>query len=103
MTEELDEKPQEPIEWQYYRGLVRRHLWHFLIPFFMGWLVVWVATWFLPTTYRSGTLILVEEPTVPQEFVVPNVAGDLQTRLQSITQQILSRTRLLRIIDQLNL
>lgn len=103
MIEELDEKPKEPIEWQYYRGLVRRHVWHFLIPFFMGWLVVWVASWFMPTIYRSGTLILVEQPTVPQEFVVPNVAGDLQSRLQSITQQILSRTRLLRIIKQLNL
>lgn len=103
MTEELEEKPKEPIEWQYYRGLVRRHVWHFLIPFFMGWLVVWAASWFMPTIYRSGTLILVEQPTVPQEFVVPNVAGDLQSRLQSITQQILSRTRLLHIIKQLNL
>jgi polysaccharide biosynthesis transport protein len=103
MRDELDDKPQEPIDWEYYRGLVRRHALHFLIVFFAGWLVVWVASWFMPSIYRSGTLILVEEPTVPQEFVVPNVAGDLQTRLQSITQQILSRTRLLRIIDKLSL
>ena len=40
---------------------------------------------------------------MPQQFVVSNVAGDLQQRLQTITQQILSRTRLLRIIDNLNL
>ena len=48
-------------------------------------------------------MILVEQPTVPQQFVVPNIAGNLQDRLDSITQQILSRTRLLRIIDKLNL
>src|SRR5205823_14773931 len=48
-------------------------------------------------------LILVEQPSVPQQFVASNVAGDLQQRLQTITQQILSRTRLLRIIDNLNL
>jgi succinoglycan biosynthesis transport protein ExoP len=103
MTDDLEEKSKEPIDWQYYRGLVRRHLWHFLIPFFGGWVAVWAGSWFMPSVYRSGTLILVEEPTVPQEFVVSNVAGDLQGRLQSITQQILSRTRLLRIIEQLSL
>jgi polysaccharide biosynthesis transport protein len=103
MPGELDDKPKEPIEWHYYRGLIRRHIWHFLIPFFLGWCAVWAASWFMPSIYRSGTLILVEEPTIPQEFVLPNVAGDLQSRLQSITQQILSRTRLLHIIERLNL
>ena len=40
---------------------------------------------------------------MPKAYVTPNVNDDLQARLQSITQQILSRTRLLHIIDQLNL
>jgi polysaccharide chain length determinant protein (PEP-CTERM system associated) len=103
MPEEFEEPTSEGLDWQYYLGLVRRHTWHFLVPFFFGWLVVWTASWFMPSVYRSGTLILVEEPTVPQQFVMPNVAGDLQGRLNSITQQILSRTRLLHIIDQFSL
>lgn len=57
----------------------------------------------MPSVYRSGTLILVEQPTVPQQYVTPNVSDNLQDRLQSITQQILSRTRLMHIIQQLNL
>jgi polysaccharide chain length determinant protein (PEP-CTERM system associated) len=64
---------------------------------------MWTATWFVPATYRSETLILVEQPKVPNEYVVSNVADDLQQRLQSMTQQILSRTRLLGVIDQFNL
>ncbi len=40
---------------------------------------------------------------MPKNYVVPNVSDDLQNRLQSITQQILSRTRLLLIIDKLHL
>ena len=40
---------------------------------------------------------------MPKDYVVPNVNEDLQARLQNITQQILSRTRLLHIIDELNL
>jgi polysaccharide chain length determinant protein (PEP-CTERM system associated) len=40
---------------------------------------------------------------MPKDYVTPNIVDDLQERMQSITQQILSRTRLLRIIDQFNL
>ncbi len=40
---------------------------------------------------------------MPKDYVTPNVNDDLQDRMQSITQQILSRTRLLHIINQLNL
>jgi polysaccharide chain length determinant protein (PEP-CTERM system associated) len=57
----------------------------------------------LPPRYQSTTLILVEQPTMPKDYVAPNVSEDIQDRLQSITQQILSRTRLLDIIDKLHL
>jgi polysaccharide chain length determinant protein (PEP-CTERM system associated) len=103
IEEVLEEKPSEGFDRELYFGMARRHFWHFLIPFVLGWMAVWIVSWFLPSVYRSGTLILVEQPTVPQQFVMPNVGGDLQSRLQSITQQILSRTRLLHIIDQFGL
>jgi polysaccharide biosynthesis transport protein len=61
------------------------------------------VSWVLPSTYRSGTLILVEQPSVPEKFVVSNIDTGIQQQLDSITQQILSRTRLLHIIDSLNL
>ena len=40
---------------------------------------------------------------MPKDYVSPNVSEDLQDRLQSITEQILSRTRLLTIIGNLHL
>jgi succinoglycan biosynthesis transport protein ExoP len=104
MTEELeDEKSSGGVDIQRYLGLVRRRHIHFLIPLFLGWVLVWSASWVLPPRYQSSTLILVEQPTMPKDYVTPNVNEDLQVRLQSITQQILSRTRLLHIIDQFNL
>lgn len=103
MPEYLEEQPAEPINWEKYWHAALRRRWFFVVPLFLGWLCVWSASWFMPSVYRSNTLILVERPTVPQQYVTPNVAGDLQQRLQSITQQILSRTRLLRIIQTLNL
>lgn len=103
MVDELEEQSSEGLDVQKYLGIVRRRHIHFLIPLFLGWLAVWVASWILPPRYKSGTLILVEQPTMPKDYVTPNVNDDLQERLQSITQQILSRTRLLHIIEQFNL
>ena len=103
MVDELEEKPGEGLNLQQYVDVIRRRHMYFLIPFFVGWLVVWSASWVLPARYKSGTLILVEQPSMPKDYVTPNVTDDLQARLQSITQQILSRTRLLHIIDELKL
>lgn len=103
MSEESQEQEAQPIDLSRYVDLVRRRHVQFLIPLFLGWLVVWGSVWFLQASYTSSTLILVEEPTMPKNYVMPNVNDDLQARLQSISQQILSRTRLLLIIDSLNL
>ena len=102
MEEEL-EKASEPIDLIEIKGMVRRRRWQFLVPFFCGWLLVWGASWLIRPTYRSGTLILIEQPSVPEKYVVSNVDTDIQHQLDSITEQILSRTRLLRIIDHLGL
>jgi polysaccharide biosynthesis transport protein len=100
MSEDLEEKSPAGFDLPHYLGIVRRRHMQFLIPLLLGWLAVWGASWVLPSRYRSGTLILVEQPTMPKDYVTPNVNDDLQDRLRSITQQILSRTRLLHIIDQ---
>jgi succinoglycan biosynthesis transport protein ExoP len=103
MVEEFEEKSPAGFSLQYLLGVMRRRHFQFLIPLFIGWAAVWSASWILPPRYKSGTLILVEQPTMPKDYVTPNVNDDLQERLQSITQQILSRTRLVHIIDDLNL
>jgi protein tyrosine kinase modulator len=102
MEEELQESGT-PIDFSEIKGMIRRRRWQFLLPFFCGWTLVWAASWLLPSTYRSGTLILVEQPSVPEKYVVSNIDTDIQHQLDSITQQILSRTRLRRIIDSLGL
>ena len=103
MAEMFEEPNSERPDFERYFDIVRRRHLQFLIPLLIGWLVVWGASWILPARYKSTTLILVEEPTMPKSYVEPNVSDDLQGRLQSITQQILSRTRLLLIIDKLHL
>ncbi|HLW88586.1 MAG TPA: hypothetical protein VKR57_08840 [Terriglobales bacterium] len=103
MVDDLEEGSSEGLDVQRYLGVVRRRHIHFLIPLFLAWAAVWAASWVLPPRYLSSTLILVEQPTMPKDYVTPNVNDDLQQRMQSVTQQILSRTRLLHIIDQFDL
>src|SRR5690348_3792396 len=74
-----------------------------LICLFAGWIVVVGAGWVLPAKYRSETLILVEQQKVPEHYVEPNITVDLQQRLQSMSEQILSRTRLMAIVEKFHL
>jgi polysaccharide chain length determinant protein (PEP-CTERM system associated) len=57
----------------------------------------------LPDRYRSSTTILVVPQRVPQAYVRSTVTAGVAERLQTISQQILSRTRLERIIEEFNL
>ena len=101
MFEEENARPQLSIH-DYGKILVRRRWW--LIGSLFGcWLLAWGASHLLPSVYRSETLILVEQQKVPEQYVVANVSVDLQEQLQSMTQQILSRTRLENIIAKFHL
>ena len=70
---------------------------------FLGWAILTAVVWFIPARYRSETLILVEQQRVPEHYVEPNISVDLQQRLQSMSEQILSRTRLTSIIEKFHL
>ena len=68
-----------------------------------GWVIGTAVSWILPPRYRSETVILVEQQKVPEHYVESNITADLQQRLQSMSEQILSRTRLLALIEKFNL
>ncbi len=57
----------------------------------------------LPNIYTSETLILVDPQKVPETYVKSTVTGDIRNRLGTLSQQILSATRLQKIIDTFNL
>ena len=80
-----------------------RRKWWILLPAIA--IAAGVAGWTrrLPDTYKSDTLIMVVPQRVPESYVRSTVTQSITDRLQSITQQILSRTRLERIIEDLNL
>lgn len=99
--DELDEKASRSLA-EYWTIIYRRR-WYILLPFFVLWASAWVLSWLIPATYQSEALVLIEQQKVPEQYVVPNVTVNMQDRLNSMTQQILSRTRLQSTISHFHL
>jgi polysaccharide biosynthesis transport protein len=104
MSEELiEQEEKKPFDIERAYDLVRRRHMQFLVPLLAGWFLVWAASWIIPVRYKSTTTILVQQPAVPKNYVTPNINDDVQDRLATLQEQILSRTRLLFIADGLHL
>jgi succinoglycan biosynthesis transport protein ExoP len=100
MPEELDQMLSSMED---YWAIACRRRWWILLPVLLTWAAVWGISWLLPSTYQSEALILLEQQNIPNQYVVPNVSASIQDRLQTISQQVLSRTRLQATIDRFHL
>jgi polysaccharide chain length determinant protein (PEP-CTERM system associated) len=80
-----------------------RHRWLILFPLAIGLAVVPAMARYLPETFRSETLILVIPQRVPDTYVKSTVTASVADRLPSISDEILSRSRLERVINDFGL
>lgn len=83
--------------------ILRRRWWVIAIPAVLLPIIAYAVTFFVPPQYVSQTLVLVEQQKVPESYVKPVVTEDLDSRLATMREQILSRTRLTPIIERFNL
>jgi len=88
---------------EHYLQLIMHRKWLVLGTFVVVSVATYVVSSRLPNVYTSSTLILVDPQKVPESYVKSTVTGDLRNRLGTLQQQILSATRLQKIIDTLNL
>ena len=58
---------------------------------------------FVPNIYRSTAEVLVDRQQIPEKFVSSTVTSALETRFHTISQEILSRSRLEALITRFNL
>jgi polysaccharide chain length determinant protein (PEP-CTERM system associated) len=86
-----------------YARILWRRRWFIAIPAVVIASATFVVATFLPNQYRASTNILIIPQRVPENFVRPNVTENLNERLNVISKQIMSRTRLERIIQEFNL
>ena len=82
---------------------VWKRKWLVVIPVVLFTTATSLVAYSRPVIYRSETRIMVVPQRVPESFVPSSISTKLEDRLQAIKQQILSRTRLERIITEFNL
>lgn len=86
-----------------YAGLLQSKVWTIGLVTLAITLIAVVAIAFLPDQYRATTTILVDPQQIPDRYVASTVTSDPGERLNTITQQVLSASRLGQIIDTLHL
>ncbi len=86
-----------------YKEIFLRRKLYFVIPLIAVFLgaCLWAA--FAPRQYMASTLVLVTPQKVPSELIRSTVTSGIAERLNSISQEIMSRTRLEAIIDEFKL
>ena len=86
-----------------YLAIGLRRKWYIIIPFVLGVLVSFGVYKYLPKVYKATTLILVQSQRVPESYVRSTITDSVASRLSTISQEILSRTRLEKVIQEFNL
>ncbi len=88
---------------QDYTGILKRRFWLILISAILFFGVGIGLTYIISPQYVSKTLVLIERQKVPENYVQPVVTEDLGSRLASMREKILSRSRIQPIIEKFNL
>jgi polysaccharide chain length determinant protein (PEP-CTERM system associated) len=86
-----------------YLRILRRKWWLIVVFAVVGSGLGFGVAYFLPKKYTSQTLVLIQQPTVPGDYVKPVISQDINQRLTTMQQQILSRSRLEPIVRQFGL
>jgi len=83
--------------------IVLRRRWWIIVTFCLSMIVGICLAVMLPRIYSAKTIILIQPQKVPANYVQSVVSMDIDSRLNILSQQILSRSNLEKIIQDFNL
>ena len=83
--------------------IARKRWWLAVIPTALGMIGAALYAYTVPDSFRSETLIMVTPQQIPDAYVRTFQTQRIEERLASLQQQIISRTRLERVITDFNL
>lgn len=75
-------------------GMIKRQKWMILLPVLTFTVAIGYVVYHLPSIYESTSLLTVKPPTISQNLVQSLTNEDLSQRLQTINQEVLSRSSL---------
>jgi polysaccharide chain length determinant protein (PEP-CTERM system associated) len=83
--------------------IVLRRRWYIILPFIVSMIAGIFYTTTLTKIYEARTLILIQAQRVPENYVQAIVDSDTSSRINTLSQQIMSRTNLEKIIKDFRL
>ncbi|HEX7962134.1 MAG TPA: GNVR domain-containing protein [Terriglobales bacterium] len=86
-----------------YVQIAQRRKWWIILTTISIAVASFVVIWRLPNIYRSETVILVDPQKVPDNYVASTVTTSIADRLSTLQQEVMSPTRLKRLIDNMGL
>jgi polysaccharide chain length determinant protein (PEP-CTERM system associated) len=89
--------------WDDYVAIWRRRKRWIVLPLILGPALLFVISLVIPSSYESDTLVLIQRQIIPNSLVQSTVTQDLNARVVSLQQQVLSRTRLEPLIKRYEL
>lgn len=95
--------PEKPFTMSDYIEILLRRIWFIVIPFLVVLAGTVLYALYAPREYKATTLILVTPQKVPEDFVKSTVTSNIEDRLETISQEIMSRTRLEELIFEFKL
>lgn len=99
----MEEEKKLPVKPEYVIDVILRYRWLIMVPLCASVILGIYFAIVLPKIYQAQTLILVEPQRVPTNYVQSVVSQDINARIDTISQQILSRTNLEKIISEYGL
>ncbi len=84
-------------------GIIMKRRWCIIVPFCLSMIVGIYLAFTLPKIYSAQNLILVQPQRVPDNYVQSVVSTDIDSRINTISQQILSYSNLEKIIKNFSL
>jgi polysaccharide biosynthesis transport protein len=84
-------------------AILKRRLWHIIIPFVLLAPVGVAVAALLPAVWRSEAIVLIEQPDIPPDLVRPTVTSVVDQRIQVIQQRVSASDVLIGIIDKFDL
>ena len=100
-----DEPEGDSVSWEQLRRFGEaplRRPWLVIVPWVAVFAASVAALYVLPKKYRSSTLILIESEKMPASFVPRVATEETHQRLENLKPEILSRTRLQKVLADTN-
>ncbi len=99
----MPQQPENPFKPEEILRIILKRRWFIIVPFCLALIAGIYLSITLPKKYEASTLIMIQAQRVPDSYVQSVVSSDIAFRLNTITQQVMSRTNIERLIEEYDL